>query len=148
MHRKEGGQLATQPLKTPFLNFFNGDYRPTPPPALPAYPAGGDPSPQRTRTACTAQAAAQTVPEPGRASTRANNARHDTRPDAGRAAPVCTRCQTGRAGGDRTGCGALDCPRSVSETEQMRTLEQYAKTGLKIITILCMFVACATLQIH
>ena len=31
--------------KTPFLIFFNGDYRPTPPPALPVYPAGGDPSP-------------------------------------------------------------------------------------------------------
>ena len=37
---------------------------------------------------------------------------------------------------------------SVSETEQIRTLERYAKTGLKIITILCMFVARATLQIH
>nr|DAP09715.1 MAG TPA: hypothetical protein [Caudoviricetes sp.] len=36
----------------------------------------------------------------------------------------------------------------VSETEQIRTLEQYAKIGQKIITILCMFVAYATLQIH
>lgn len=34
-----------------------------PPPARPIYPRGGDPSPQRTRTDCTAQAAAQTVPD-------------------------------------------------------------------------------------
>nr|DAO91943.1 MAG TPA: hypothetical protein [Caudoviricetes sp.] len=36
----------------------------------------------------------------------------------------------------------------MSETEQIRTLEQHTKTGLKIITFSCMFVACATLQIH
>lgn len=49
---------------------------------------------------------------------------------------------------DRTGCGVLDCLCNVSETEQIRTLERHTKTGLKIITFSCMFVACATLQIH
>ena len=34
----------------------------------------------------------------GGASTRADHARHDTRPGAGHAAPVCTRYQTGHAG--------------------------------------------------
>lgn len=38
-------------------------YSPAPPPALPIYPAGGDPSPQRTRADRTAQAAAQAVPD-------------------------------------------------------------------------------------
>lgn len=38
---------------------------PTPPPALPVYPAGGDPIPQRTRNDCTRQAAGQAVPKPG-----------------------------------------------------------------------------------
>lgn len=36
---------------------------PAPPPALPVCPSGGDPSPQRTRTDCTRQAAAQAVPD-------------------------------------------------------------------------------------
>lgn len=40
---------------------------PSPPPALPVYPAGGDPSPQRTRNDGTRQAAGQTMPKPGRA---------------------------------------------------------------------------------
>lgn len=69
---------------------------PAPPPALPVYPAGGDPSPQRTRTDCTAQATAQAVPD-ARQTTQDTAHRH-TRPDAGHAAPVCTRYQTGRAG--------------------------------------------------
>lgn len=34
----------------------------------------------------------------GGASTRADHAKHDTRPGAGHAAPVCTRYQTGHAG--------------------------------------------------
>lgn len=45
---------------------------PSPPPALPVYPAGGDPSPQRTRNDGTRQAAGQTMPKPGRANTRAD----------------------------------------------------------------------------
>lgn len=49
---------------------------------------------------------------------------------------------------DRTGCGVLDCLCNVSETEQIRTLERHTKTGPKIITFSCMFVAFATLQIH
>lgn len=49
---------------------------------------------------------------------------------------------------DRTGCGVLDYLYNVSETEQIRTIERHTKTGLKIITFSCMFVACATLQIH
>lgn len=121
---------------------------PTPPPALPAYPAGGDLSPQRTRNDCTSQAAAQAVPEPGRG-------KYQGRPCKARHTPRrWTRC-TGLHSipdrprlDDRTGCGVLDCLCNVSETEQIRTLERHTKTGLKIITFSCMFVACATLQIH
>ena len=47
---------------------------------------------------------------------------------------------------DRVRGAGLPC--NVSETEQIRTLERHTKTGLKIITFSCMFVACATLQIH
>ena len=36
------------------------------------------PQPQRTRKACTSQAAVQAVPKPGRTNTRADHARHDT----------------------------------------------------------------------
>lgn len=130
------GSLRYEPRKTPFLNFFNGDYRPAPPPAFPVYPSGGDPSPPAHPDGLHS-----TGSSTGRARCKADRpqqaAHRHTRPDAGHAAP-------GRSGRRR----ALDCLRSVSETEQIRTLEQYAKTGLKIITILCMFVACATLQIH
>lgn len=56
-------------------------YSPTPPPAPPVYPAGGDPSPIA----------------PGRPTHHRQQGRH-TRPDAGHAAPVCTQYQTGRAG--------------------------------------------------
>ena len=88
---------------------------PAPPPALPVYPAGGDPSPQRTRTDCTSQAAGQTMPKPGRANTR-----------VGRPPKSWARC-TGlhpipdrprRA--DRTGGGRWRAW-SVSETEQICT---------------------------
>jgi hypothetical protein len=37
----------------------------TRPPALPVYPAGDPRQPQRTRTDCTSQAAAQGAPKPG-----------------------------------------------------------------------------------
>ena len=49
-----------------FFEFFLREVSTTPPPALPVCPSGGYPSPQRTRTDYTAQAAAQAVPEPGR----------------------------------------------------------------------------------
>jgi hypothetical protein len=48
---------------------------------------------------------------------------------------------------DRTSGGRWRL-RNVSETVQIWTHRQHSKTGLKIITFSCMFVACATLQIH
>ena len=70
-----------------------------------------------------------------------------TRPDAGHAAPVCTRYQTDRDGQIVTAAG---CWRawSASETVQIWTQEQRTKTGYIFITFSCMFVAHATLQIH
>lgn len=70
----------------------------TPPVETPAH--------QRTRTACTSQAAGQAVPEPGQTSTRAYR-----RPNAGHAAPVCTRYQTGHAGQIVTAAGCWVCPK-------------------------------------
>nr|DAT87751.1 MAG TPA: hypothetical protein [Caudoviricetes sp.] len=73
--------------KTPFLNFLYGDYRPTPPPALPVYPAG---------------VLLPTPAHPERlhiTGGREDHATHrHTRPKAGHAAPVCTRYQTAHDG--------------------------------------------------
>ena len=86
--------LATRTSKNAFFEFFLREVLTTPPPARPIYPAGDPPAPQRTRNDCTRQAAAQSVPK-----CKADHATHrHTRPDAGHAAPVCTRYQTGRAG--------------------------------------------------
>lgn len=82
MCRKEGVANHHHFNKTPFLNFFYERGRPPHPPALPIYPRGGDPSPPA---------------HPERRHTTSGRERH-TRPDAGHAAPVCTRYQTGRAG--------------------------------------------------
>ena len=72
-----------------FFEFFLRKVSTTPPPALPVYPTGDPCQPQRTRTDCTAQAAGQAMQD---------TAYRHTRPDAGHAAPVCTRYQTGHAG--------------------------------------------------
>lgn len=58
--QKRGGWVGRE---NAFFEFFLREVLTTPPPARPIYPRGGDPSPQRTRTDCTAQAAAQTVPD-------------------------------------------------------------------------------------
>ena len=81
---------------------------------------------------------------------KADHARHNAHGAHARTLDTLHRSaldtRQGAAGrsGRRRGWRAL----SVSETVQIRTLERHAKTDLKIITILCMFVACATLQIH
>ena len=61
MSRKEG----VVGRENAFFEFFLRKASTTPPPARPIYPRGGDPSPQRTRTDCTAQAAGQAVPDAG-----------------------------------------------------------------------------------
>ena len=76
-----------------FFEFFLREVSTAPPPALPIYPRGGDPSPQRTRNGYTSQAAEQTLQEPGQTTQGKTHT-----PGRGHAAPVCTRCQTGRAG--------------------------------------------------
>lgn len=56
----------------------------------------------------------------GRAKCKAGHAKHDTRPDAGHATPVCTRYQTGRAGTIGQGAGAglpAHCVRNCAETD-------------------------------
>lgn len=63
VQERGGGAFATQPLKPPFLFWSAMATLTTAPPALPVCPAGGYPSPQRPRTDCKAQAAAQTVPD-------------------------------------------------------------------------------------
>lgn len=62
--------LATRTPKNAFFEFFLRRLSTTQPPALPVYPAGGDPSPQRTRTSYTSQAAAQTVQDAGQTTPR------------------------------------------------------------------------------
>lgn len=107
--------LAAQPRKTPFSlkNFIAGMTCPTP--GAPYIPRRWRPQPQRTQTDCTRQAAGQAVPEPGRG-------KYQGRPCKARHTPGrWTRC-TGLHPipdrprlDDRTGCGALDCLRNVSD---------------------------------
>ncbi len=49
--------------ETAFFEFFLREVSTTPPPAPPVYPTGDPCQPQRTRTDCTLQAAAQGAPE-------------------------------------------------------------------------------------
>lgn len=108
-----------------FLIFFYGDYRPAPPPALPVYPAGGDPSPRSTRNGCTRQAAGQTTP---RTDTHAQklDTLHRSALDTRQAAP-------GRSGRRRRWKVG-----SVSETVQKRTIQnlknKYAKKRKYLLT--------------
>ena len=131
--------LARGTLKNAFFfeKFYRGHHLPHPR-LSPYTPPVETPAPQRTRTACTSQAALQAVQEPGRcAHAWTLDTLHRSALDTRQTAP----------GADRDGGGGWRVC-SVSETEQIRTIERCAKTGPKIITILCMFVACATLQIH
>ena len=111
---EEGVGVGKRNTENAFFEFFLRRLSTTQPPALLVYPAGGDPSPQRTRTSYTSQAAAQAVPEPGRANTRA-----DHRPNAGRATPVCTRHQTGHAWTIGTAAG-LESGQRVRQTTLFR----------------------------
>ena len=88
MSRKEGVGR-----KNAFFEFFLREVSTTPPPARPIYPRGGDPSPAHPdRLNSTGSRA-------GRARCKADHATHrHTRPNAGHAAPVCSRYQTSRAG--------------------------------------------------
>ena len=63
-------------------------------------------------------------------------AHRHTRPDAGHAAPVCTRYQTGRAGQIGMVAG-LDCLRSVSETEQIRTHTSHLASSHIFVMFCC-----------
>lgn len=107
--------LVTQTTKNAFFfeKFYRGHDPPhpqsclyTPPVRAACIPRRWRPQPQRIRTDCTAQAAGQAVPEPGQTSTRAYR-----RPNAGHAAPVCTRYQTGHAGQIVTAAGCWVCPK-------------------------------------
>lgn len=101
----------------------------TPPPALPVCPSGGDPSPKRTRIDCTAQAAAQAVPDA--AQTTQDTAHRHTRPDAGHAAPVCTQYQTGRAGEIRAAAGAGGRAQRVRNCADMDRTHRYTIANTK-----------------
>lgn len=81
--------LAAQPPENAFFEFFLRRLSTTQPPALPVYPAGGDPSPSAPgQTAQHRQHQNQGGQVPGQTA----------RPKAGHVALVCTRYQTGRAG--------------------------------------------------
>lgn len=122
--------------ESPFLFLSEETGLTIPTPGSPHIPRRWRPKPQRTRNDCTRQAKAQEVPKPGQTSTRAGHTRQCAHLD------VLHGC-TGQIWTVQT-LGVW----SVSETEQIRTLERHTKTDLKIITFPCMFVACVTLQIH
>ena len=110
--------IRTQKNAFFFEKFYRGHDLPHPRRSLHTPPVDTT-APQRTRTDYTAQEAAQAVPEPGRGKYQGRPcpqqaAHRHTRPDAGHAAPVCIRYQTGRAGQIGTAAG-LDCLRSVSD---------------------------------
>lgn len=83
--------------------------------AAAVYPAGGDPSPQRTRTDYTAQAAAQA-------------AHRHTRPDAGHAAP-------GRSGRRRGGTACAVCPAKCTISDSYFYPYLYGYILMKVLTI-------------
>lgn len=127
-----------------FFILVGGDGAHLPHPRRSLYAPPVHPCPlQRPRNDGTRQAAGQTGPD---ARQTTHKARH-TPPDTEHVTPVCTRYQAGHAGQIVPAAGRWRAG-SVSKTEQIRTLERHTKTGLKIITFSCMFVACATLQIH
>lgn len=118
--------------KNAFFEFFLRRLSTTQPPALPVYPAGGDHSPQRTRNDCTRQAKAQGVPD-------AEQSMQYTAHTPGR----WTRCTGLHSIPDRprrdnrTGRGALDCLRIVSETVQIWTQRSGSKIYLIFEYICC-----------
>lgn len=90
-----------------FFEFFLREVSTTPPPARPIYPRGGDPGP--ITPGRTAQRRQQRRPR---------KERH-TRPDAGHAAPVCTRYQTSHAGQIVTARAleGAECVRNCADTD-------------------------------
>lgn len=136
--QKRGGGYAG---KAPFLNFFYARCRPPHPRLAPYTPEVETPAPSAPGT--TAHHRQQD--RPCQMQGRPRKARHTpgrwTRCTGLHSIPNRPR-RADRNGGGRWRAG------SASETVQIRTLEQHTKTGLKIITFSCMFVACATLQIH
>lgn len=135
--------MATRTSKNAFFEFFLRKVSTTPPPAHPIYPRGGEPS-----TPAHPDGLHSTGSITDRARCKADHTRQGTHArtlDTLHRSALDTRYRTRRSDRARAGLEGL---RSVSETVQIWTLKRHTKTGLKIITILCMFVACATLQIH
>lgn len=86
--------------KNAFFEFFLREVSTAPPPALPIYPAGAPLHPSAPgTTAHDRQKRRECQMQSNQCNTR------HTRPDAGHAAPVCTRYQTDRAGTIGQGAG-------------------------------------------
>lgn len=112
---KVGWVLATRTPKNAFFEFFLRRLSTTQPPALPVYPAGRDPSHQRTRTSYTSQAAAQTVQDAGQTTPRTDT--HAQKLDTlHRYAPDTRQA----ARGDQDGAGGLEGAWCVRQTTLFR----------------------------
>lgn len=118
----EGGVgIDKRNAENAFFEFFLREVSTTPPPARPIYPRGGDPSPSAPGTAT-----------------------HHRRQGRPRHAPTHTPKRWTRCTGlhsipdsprrdDRTGCGALDCLRNVSD--RARPNGQKSKTYKYVIML-------------
>ena len=128
--------LARGTPKNAFFEFFLRRISTHPTPGASCIPRRWRPQPQRTRTDCTSQAAAQAVPEPGRA-TRADHARQGTHArtlDTLHLSALDTR-QAARGRSYRR--RALGCLRNVSETVQIWTQRRGSKIYLIFEYICC-----------
>ena len=104
MHRKRGWVACDTTFENAFFEFFQRRLSTHPTPGAPPIPLRWRPQPPAHPDGLHT-----TGSSAGRARCKADH----TRPDAGHAAPVCTRYQTGRTGYIRTAAG-LDCLRGVS----------------------------------
>ena len=107
---KEGWMLVRGTPKNAFFEFFLREVSTTPPPALPIYPAGGDPSPSAPGRPTHHRQ--QLRPCPNARQTTPRTDTHARMLDTlHRLHSIPDRpCRD-----DRTGCGALDCLRNVSD---------------------------------
>ena len=102
---KRGWVAFDTTFENAFFEFFLCEMSTTAPPARPLYPSGGDPSPQRTRTDYTAQAAAQAVPDARQTMTRTGT--HARMLDTLHRSALDTRQAAPGRSGRRRGLGCL-----------------------------------------
>ena len=136
MRRKEGVVNRHHFNKNAFFDFFLRRLSTHPTPGSPHIPQRWRPKPQRTRTDCTAQAAGQAVPKPGRERYQGKpyTGTHARTLDTLHRSALDTRDHSRRA--DRTGGGRW---RADSVSGKLHFF------GCKIFSMqTCISVACAT----